>query len=102
MKRMLALALVLTSITLAFVMRTVGKNDDDASREKWEYLVVAGPTTTSFSPSSNGKLRKSEGGFARESFVLEQHLDKLGAEGWQLINVVGQDRDPVFYFKRSK
>jgi len=100
MKRGIVLGLVLTALTLTVVIRTAGKGDDDANHEKWEYLVVAGPSTTNFTPSGNSKMRKSEGGFGREAFVLEQHLDKLGAEGWQLINVVGQD--PVFYFKRPK
>ena len=102
MKRKVGLILLICLATVAFVVKTVGKDEDNVGREKWEYLVVAGPSTTNFSPSGNSKMRKSEGSFGREAFVLEQHLDKLGAEGWQLINVVGADRDPVFYFKRAK
>jgi hypothetical protein len=102
MKRIFVLALVFSAVTFAFVIQTVGKSDNDVTQEKWEYLVVSGPGTTNFSPSGNSKMRKSEGNFGREAFVLEQHLDKLGSEGWQLINVVGRDQDPVFYFKRPK
>ena len=102
MKRVLVVALVLAAVTLTLVMRTVGKSENDASGEKWEYLVVSGPGSASFSPSGNSRMRKSEGNWAQEAFVLEKHLDKLGAEGWQLINVIGQDRDPVFYFKRPR
>ena|SRR5689334_12902376 len=102
MKRAIVLALVLATATLVIAFRTAGKSEDDGSREKWEYLVVAGPSSSNFSPSGNSKMRKIEGSFGREAFVLEQHLDKLGAEGWQLINVVGRDQDPVFYFKRPK
>jgi hypothetical protein len=40
--------------------------------------------------------------FAREGFVLEQHLDKLGAQGWELVSVAGPAQDPVYYFKRPK
>jgi len=102
MKRVMIVALVLIAVTLTLMIRTVGKGDDDASHEKWEYLVVSGPGSASFLPSGNSRMRKSEGNWAQEAFVLEKHLDKLGAEGWQLINVAGQDRDPVFYFKRPK
>jgi hypothetical protein len=41
-------------------------------------------------------------GFGREAFVLEQHLDRLGANGWELITVTGAEKDPVFYFKRRR
>jgi hypothetical protein len=40
--------------------------------------------------------------FGREAFVLEQHLDKLGANGWELIAIAGAERDPVYYFKRRR
>jgi hypothetical protein len=47
-------------------------------------------------------MRKDEGRFGREAFVLEQHLDKLGSMGWELVSVAGSSVDPVFYFKRRK
>ena len=40
--------------------------------------------------------------FGREAFVLEQHLDKLGANGWELVAVAGPPTDPSYYFKRRK
>jgi hypothetical protein len=40
--------------------------------------------------------------FAREAFVLEQHLDKLGANGWELVAIAGPPTDPAYYFKRRK
>jgi NAD(P)H-flavin reductase len=40
--------------------------------------------------------------FGREGFVLEQHMDKLGANGWELVTVAGPPNDPAFYFKRLK
>ena len=40
--------------------------------------------------------------FGREAFVLEQHMDKLGANGWELVTVAGPPTDPAFYFKRLK
>jgi len=49
-------------------------------------------------------MRKLEmGGFGIEAFVLEQHMDKVGADGWELVTVSNTPRgEPVFYFKRLK
>ena len=40
--------------------------------------------------------------FGREAFGLEQHLDKLGADGWELVAVAGPPTDPAYYFKRRR
>jgi hypothetical protein len=90
------------------VVRTNGQENTttstvSATNDQWEYLALAGPTTTSFSPSGNPRMRKdSSGGFAREAFVLEQHLDKLGKEGWELVAIGGPPTDPAYYFRRRK
>jgi hypothetical protein len=42
------------------------------------------------------------GSFARELFVLEQNLDRLGAKGWELVAVNGTPSDPTYHFKRRK
>jgi len=48
-------------------------------------------------------MRKEEmGGFGIESFVLEQHLDNVGANGWELVAVGGSPSDPIYYFKRPR
>lgn len=71
--------------------------------EQWEYLAVAGPSTTNLTPTGNSRMRKeSNAPFAREAFVLETHLDKLGASGWELVAIAGPPTDPVYYFKRRK
>ena len=75
---------------------------ESVAPERWEYLAVAGPSTTNFTPTGNPDMRKSDAPFAREGFVLEQHLDKLGAKGWELVSVAGPPNDPVYYFKRRK
>jgi len=75
---------------------------ESADTDKWEYLVVAGPSTTNFTPTGNPDMRKSDAPFGREAFVLEQHMDKLGARGWELVSIAGAPNDPVFYFKRRK
>ncbi len=72
------------------------------STDRWEYLVVSGGNTNL---SSGGgeypRMRKQpDGPFAREAFPLERNLDKLGAEGWELVTVSGSPQDPIFYFKR--
>ncbi len=71
--------------------------------ERWEYLAVAGPSATNLTATGNPSMRKeSEVPFGREAFVLEQHLDKLGANGWELVAVAGPPTDPAYYFKRRK
>ena len=104
LKRGLLTALALSIVAIFFsVMRTSGQEPNSNDRpEQWEYLVVAGPTTTNFSGTGSGKTRKeSNSGFAREGYVLEQHMDRFGANGWELVTVTAPP-DPVFYFKRRK
>lgn len=106
MRRIILLALLLLVAVVAVVVKTTGHAEtgrgDTTATEKWEYLAVAGPSTTNFSPTGNPSMRKEDVPFAREGFVLEQHLDKLGAKGWELVSVAGLPTDPVYYFKRQK
>ena len=106
MKRTILLVLLLLVPVFAGVVKTTGQDGDaqesKAQTSKWEYLVVAGPSSTNFSPTNNPRMRKEEGTFGREGFVLEQHMDKLGAKGWELVSVAGPTSDPVYYFKRLK
>lgn len=104
MKRTMLVALLLFVPATALVVRTSVREDpkDESAAEKWEYLAVAGPSSTNFTPTGNPNMRKEVGPFAREGFVLEQQLDKLGAKGWELVSVAGQPNDPVYYFKRRK
>ena len=105
-----------TSLVIALLVLTVGlfagrktngqENADGSGRvaaEQWEYLAVAGPSTTNLTPTGNSRMRKEPNvPFGREAFVLEQHLDKLGANGWDLVAVAGTPTDPVYYFRRRK
>lgn len=89
------------------VVKTMGQQESNSGDrivvEQWEYLAVAGPSTTNFSPTNTPRMRKEPNApFGREAFVLEQHLDKLGANGWELIAVAGPPTDPAYYFKRRK
>jgi len=98
--------LLLAVVSIA-VVKTTGqegaKASDTVASEQWEYLAVAGPSTTNFTPTGNPRMRKEPNvPFGREAFVLEQHLDKLGANGWELVSVAGPPTDPAYYFKRRK
>ncbi len=102
----MAAVLVLAVVSIA-VVKTTGqegaKASDTVASEQWEYLAVAGPSTTNLTPTGNPRMRKEPNvPFGREAFVLEQHLDKLGANGWELVSVAGPPTDPAYYFKRRK
>lgn len=98
----LALALAGVAVLKTMGQETVSVSERIAS-EQWEYLAVAGPSTTNLTPTGNPRMRKEPNvPFGREAFVLEQHLDKLGANGWELVAVAGPPTDPAYYFKRKK
>jgi len=104
-KRTLTALLILVAGWVV-MLRTDGhgeQKEDKVASEQWEYLVVAGPSTTNFEPTGNPSMRKeSNAGFGREAFVLEQHLDRLGRKGWELIDVAGPPTDPAYYFRRRR
>jgi hypothetical protein len=106
-KRTTALAVALVLAAAFLVLKTAGQEEASVSskvvNEQWEYLAVAGPSTTNLSPTGNPRMRKEPTvPFGREAFVLEQHLDRLGANGWELVAVAGPPTDPAYYFKRRK
>jgi hypothetical protein len=99
-----ALMLLVSPFFLRSVKTTESRAIEDDANQKWEYLVVAAPSATNFQPTGNSRMRKLEmGGFGVEAFVLEQHMDKAGADGWELVSVSNTPRgEPIFYFKRLK
>jgi hypothetical protein len=106
MRIMLVILLLLVPAS-AIVVKTAVQREANArerlTSDKWEYLAVAGPSGTNFSPTGNPEMRKAGSEtFGREGFVLEQQLDKVGAKGWELVSVAGLPNDPVYYFKRRK
>ena len=102
-KRALLIVAALCVVVSALVVVKTLAQEEVRAGEQWEYLAVAGPSTTNFAPTSSPRMRKEpNSSFGREAFVLEQHLDKLGANGWELISVAGPPTDPVYYFKRHK
>ena len=103
MKSRALVPLLIVACGLFAVVKTTGQ-DEPAKTDKteWEYLVVASPSNANLTPTGNPRMRKEPGPFGREAFVLEQHLDKLGANGWELVSVAGTPADPHYYFKRRK
>ncbi len=106
-KRTTVLAATLFLAAAFVVVKTAGQEEVSESRkdvnERWEYLAVAGPSTSNLTATGNPRMRKEPNvPFGREAFVLEQHLDKLGANGWELVAVAGPPTDPAYYFKRRK
>ena len=105
--RSLIIAVLVLGVTGITMVKTAGQEEarggNSAADQQWEYLAVAGPSTTNLTPTSNPRMRKEPNvPFGREAFVLEQHLDKLGANGWELVAVAGPPTDPAYYFKRRK
>jgi len=76
-------------------------NQEQAAGGGWEYLVIQGGNVN-LSGSDGGSMRKEPGPFRSELYPLEKNLDKLGAKGWELVQVTGNPSDPVFYMKRRK
>jgi len=104
MKRILVLTLLVLGSLTAVVVKTTGQGTRSTSpsavAERWEYLVLSRPGSTNFEPTGNPDMRKQDGSFAREGFVLETQLDKVGRNGWELVSVAGLPGDPIYYFKR--
>ena len=103
-KRLILITILLMSaaalVTYTFTRAQAG-GPQSSDHDNWEYLVVAGGNVN-LSPSGSGTMRKEPGAFSREWFPVEQNLDKLGAKGWELVQVGGSSADPIFYFKRRK
>ena len=104
-KRITLAAFLIFAPILVLSVKTIGQEDKSSSPtgEQWEYLAIANASRTNYSPTGNPNMRKApRGAFGTEAFVLETQMDKLGAEGWELVAVTGAPTDPIFYFKRRK
>ena len=71
---MLLLGILVLVVSIA-VVRATGQEAASASEpvasDEWEYLAVAGPSTTNLTPTGNSRMRKEPTvPFAREAFVL--------------------------------
>jgi hypothetical protein len=78
------------------------ESDKNDRQVEWEYLVIVGGRQN-LTSSSNTKMAKlSLDSSFREHFPLEMSLDKLGAEGWELVAVAMARDEPIYYLKRRK
>jgi hypothetical protein len=99
------IGVVLALLVIVGVHTTIGQEEptprNRVAIEEWEYLAVAGPAPASLAVDPQ-KRKEPSVSFGREAYALEQHLDKLGANGWELVAVAGPPTDPAYYFKRRK
>jgi hypothetical protein len=97
-------------VCLTLLIASTGKSlrteaESQAGGMEWEYLIVAGGSTNLSSAGNDQypRMRKApDGSFTREQFPLARNLDKLGAEGWELVAVQGTGPETVFYLKRPR
>ncbi len=106
-------SLLLTGIILAGLLATIVFAQNRAKETKkeepktqWEYLVVVGGTRVNLSSSGTSPSLSKLGldSSFREHYVLEKNLDKLGAAGWELVDVtiLPNTNEPLFHLKRAK
>jgi hypothetical protein len=105
LKRMTVIGALLSLFVIFGTHGTTGQKEanprEGVRHEEWEYLAVAGPSPANVSVDPH-KRKEPNVPFGREAFALEQHLDQLGANGWELVAVGGPPTDPAYYFKRRK
>jgi hypothetical protein len=91
-KRLIAGAAI--TVLLLVLGASVQKRDSSDDKQ-WEYLIVAGGNVT-LSPTSGRKQKE----FRAEAVAVQQNLDRLGEQGWELVAVGGPINEPAFYLKR--
>jgi hypothetical protein len=93
-KQFALVALSIVALAVAFVVSFSAANSPTS--QKWEYLAV---TPGKVYWSSVASKAKDTG--CQEAIELEQLLDKLGQQGWELVSIVGLiGGDQEFVFKR--
>ena len=99
-------AAVLLIASIAFAVSGQRKDGKETSADaQWEYLVVSGGNanlSTAGNENHPNMRKQTDTSFARENFPLERNFDKLGAKGWELVDVHGTPNEPVYFFKRPK
>ncbi|HEX4950678.1 MAG TPA: hypothetical protein VFZ34_28705 [Blastocatellia bacterium] len=104
MKRFMLLVSALAVLLVATVAFSTQRSsrDKDSQKVEWEYLVIVGGRQNLSSSGNNKMAKLSLDSSFREHFPLEMNLDKLGAEGWELITVTMTRDEPIYYLKRLK
>ncbi len=94
--------LILAGVLLvsAALVHAGAQDEQIAPKPGFEYLIVAdGNVTLNSSPSVGQRKQKD---FGREAVTVQKNLDRLGSDGWELVDVGGTPNEPVFYLKRPK
>jgi len=94
--------LILAGVLLvsAALVQASAQDELTAAKPGWEYLIVADGNVSLNSSSSVGQRKQKD--FGREAVTVKKNLDRLGLEGWELVDVGGTPNEPVFYLKRPK
>lgn len=106
MKRTFLISISVVCVTL--LIASTGKSlrteaEVQSTGIEWEYMIVAGGSANLSGNDQYPRMRKApDGSFTRELYPLSRNLDKLGAQGWELVAVQGSAADPVFYLKRPR
>ena len=88
------------AITVLLLVLGASVQKGDSSDDKhWEYLIVAGGNVN-LSPTGGTPGRRKQKEFRAEATAVEQNLDRLGEQGWELVAVGGPINEPAFYLKR--
>lgn len=61
------------------------------------YNAVINPSAPSPAPPAPSYEHKL---IVADTLISEAHLDRLGADGWELITIIAAGEDFYFYFKR--
>ena len=104
MKRSILLVSAIAALllaTFAFAAQRSSSNKD-SNKAEWEYLVIVGGRQNIASTSNTKMSKLGLDTSFRENFPLEMNLDKLGAEGWELVTVAIARDEPIYYLKRLK
>lgn len=88
-------------VTLAFANQHSSPTKDSGKTD-WEYLVIVGGRQNLTSSGNNKLAKLALDSSFREHFPLEANLDKLGAQGWELVTVTMARDEPIYYLKRLK
>jgi hypothetical protein len=106
MKRSILLASACAALliaTFAFATQRSSRTtepDKNNGKVEWEYLVIIGGRQNLSSSGNNKMAKLALDSSFREHFPLEMNLDKLGAEGWELVTVAMTRDEPIYYLKR--
>jgi hypothetical protein len=98
--RVLTASAFVVALVAAFAYSTRTSAQDTDTKQKWEYLIVADGGNSLNSVSSPGQRKQKD--FGREAVTVERNLDRLGADGWELVAVSGTPNEPTYTLKRHK